>query len=230
MQSVVAEGPTGTDDRPVSLRSVERSLSGRYAAYAEEVDRLVRAGLAVMARSGTTNPRVSEIVSEARLSNQAFYRHFRSKEELLLAISDGELRQLVGYLENQMAKEAGVRGKVRRWVEGILAQAADPAAAYATRPVVLNGGLLRQAFPAESAASEARVKEPLRSALAQADRNGELDARRLQLDRHADAAYRLAMGTMESWLTRSQAVTSGEIRHVVRFVLAGMGLEGGDGS
>src|SRR5580704_10590609 len=87
-----------TDAAPLAVRSVERTLASKYSAYADEVDRLIRAGVAVMERAETANPRVSEIVEVAGLSNQAFYRHFRSKDELLLAILDGGQRRLVGYL------------------------------------------------------------------------------------------------------------------------------------
>src|SRR5438093_10793479 len=82
-----------------------RSLAERHDAYVEEVQRLVRAAMAVMCRRGTLDPRVSEIVAEAGLSNQAFYRHFRAKDELLLAVLDDGLRQLVTYLEHRMTKE-----------------------------------------------------------------------------------------------------------------------------
>src|SRR5436309_15299752 len=133
----------------VADRTVERALAPRHSVYAEEVRRLIDAGVAVMRDGQSTNPRVSEIVAQAGLSNQAFYRHFRSKDELLLAILDDGLRQLVGYLEHQMAKEHSGIGRVRTWVEGVLAQAANEEAAEATRPFVLNGLRLSHQFPEE---------------------------------------------------------------------------------
>src|SRR5688500_7848449 len=77
-----------TIGEPVVDRTVSRTLAGRYQAYADEVRRLVDAGYAVMRRTGGVDPRVGDIVREARLSNQAFYRHFRGKDELLLAVLD----------------------------------------------------------------------------------------------------------------------------------------------
>ena len=48
------------------------ALARREAAYAEEVRRLLDAGLAVMQRCGTTSrPRVADIVAEAGLSNSS---------------------------------------------------------------------------------------------------------------------------------------------------------------
>jgi len=147
VQNVVPARPQGS----LALRS----LAERHDAYVEEVERLVRAGLAVMRRRGTLDPRVSEIVAEANLSNQAFYRHFHGKDELLLAILDDGLGQLVDYLEHRMAKERTGIGKVRTWVEGVLAQAANAEAAEATRPFALNGLRLSHEFPEEVRRSEA---------------------------------------------------------------------------
>lgn len=93
-----------------------------------------------MQRDGTTSrPRVSDIVAEAGLSNEAFYRHFRSKEALVVAILEDGAQRLGSYLEHQMAKEHAPEAKVRRWVVGVLAQAGDDIAA-ATRAVLWNGG------------------------------------------------------------------------------------------
>ena len=64
-----------------------RTLTPRYETYTAEVRRLLDAGFEVMRRTGNVNPRVSEIVRDAGLSNQAFYRHFASKDELLVAFS-----------------------------------------------------------------------------------------------------------------------------------------------
>jgi len=171
MQSVVSETDPG--DRSLAARSAERAVAARYSAYLEEVQRLIRAGVAVMERTQSTNPRVSEIVREAGLSNQAFYRHFRSKDELLVAILDDGLRQLVGYLTHQMDKEPTGLGKVRRWVEGILAQATNPAAARATRGVILNSVRLAELFPDDSRRSEDVLRAPLREAIALAVERGE---------------------------------------------------------
>ena len=57
------------------------------------------------------------------LSNQAFYRHFQSKEELLLAVLDQGGRQLDAYLRKRMAAQADPVDKVRAWVRGFAAQA-----------------------------------------------------------------------------------------------------------
>lgn len=207
-------------DSPVAVRTVERALAARYSAYADEVRRLIDAGVAVMRHGNGTDPKVSEIVAQAGLSNQAFYRHFRSKDELLLAILDDGLRQLVDYLEHQMAKETSGLGQVRRWVEGILAQAVNPGAAEATRGVVVNTARLGQLFPEEFRRSEEVIRAPVRAAIERAVEQGELAS--ADAERDAEAAYRLAMGTMQSCLSNGQRPTKADVAHLVGFVVGGL--------
>jgi AcrR family transcriptional regulator len=207
-------------DSPVAVRTVERALAARYSAYADEVRRLIDAGVAVLRDGKGGEPRVSEIVTQAGLSNQAFYRHFRSKDELLLAILDDGLRQLVGYLEHQMSKETSGLAQVRRWVEGILAQAVNPGAAQATRGVVVNTARLGQLFPEEFRRSEEVIKTPVRAAIERAVEQGELAA--ADPGRDAEAAYRLAMGTMQSCLSNGRRPSKADVAHLVGFVVGGL--------
>jgi len=89
-----------------------------------DVRRLLEAALEVMRRCGTmSRPRVADIVEEAGLSNDAFYRYFPSKDALVQAILEDGADRLCSYLGHQMAKESTPAAKVRAWVEGVLAQA-----------------------------------------------------------------------------------------------------------
>ena len=119
-------------------RVVQRALSRRGEMYEEEVRRLLKAGLEVMVRCGTSaSPRVSDIVAAAGLSNDAFYRYFPSKGALVGSLLEDGTAQLCGYLEHQMAKETEPQGQIRRWVEGVLTQARGEVAAT-TRAVMWN--------------------------------------------------------------------------------------------
>lgn len=124
----------------VAERIAQRTLAPRGAEYVDEVRRLLDAGLVVMRRGGTEQrPRVADIVAEAELSNDAFYRHFPSKDALVTAILEDGAERLRGYLAHQMAKADTPAGQVRRWVDGVLAQA-DADLAATTRAVLWNGG------------------------------------------------------------------------------------------
>ena len=123
----------------VAGRIAAASLARRGLDYEGEVRRLLDAAFAVIERNGTTaRARVADIVAEAGLSNEAFYRHFASKDALVAAlIEDGALR-LASYVAHQMAKEPTPEGQVRRWVGGVLAQAGGTTAAT-TVAVLWNG-------------------------------------------------------------------------------------------
>jgi len=80
---------------PVEAALADRTLAPRRDAYAAEVRRLIDAAFAVMRETGDIDPPVRDIVKAAGLSNQAFYRHFTSKDALLLAVLADGHRQLV---------------------------------------------------------------------------------------------------------------------------------------
>ena len=79
-----------------------------------------------MERVSPDPPRVSDIVAEAGSSKKAFYRYFAGKDDLLLAVMERGVAIIVSYLEHQMAKEDRPEDKIARWIEGALAQVADP--------------------------------------------------------------------------------------------------------
>ncbi len=128
--------PPGED---VADRIARQTRDRRGPDYTDEVRRLIDAGREVMRRCGTgSRPRVADIVSESGLSNDGFYRHFASKDALVVAILDDGTERLLSYLAHQMAKEATAGDKVRCWVEGVLSQAADADGAATTLAVLWN--------------------------------------------------------------------------------------------
>jgi AcrR family transcriptional regulator len=126
--------------RDLAARIAEQTLAKRGAGYTNEVRRLLDAALEVIRQHGTTSrPRVADIVSAAGLSNEAFYRHFPSRDLLVAALLEDGTERLASYLRHQMGKESDPEGQVRRWVEGVLSQTRKEIAAT-TLAVVWNGG------------------------------------------------------------------------------------------
>jgi AcrR family transcriptional regulator len=135
------------------LALAERAVAARRDQYATEVRRLIDAAFEVLGRAGDIDPPVRDIVKTAGLSNQAFYRHFASKDALMLAVlADGQ-RQLVEYLSRRIADAGAPTAQLRAWIEGVMAQARNTDAADRTRPFAVNGPRLADRFPAELAAS-----------------------------------------------------------------------------
>ena len=157
-------------------------------------------------------PRVADIVAAAGLSNDGFYRHFASKDALVAAILDDGTERLQSYLAHQMAKEETAADKVRRWVEGVLSQAADEEIAATTLAVLWNAGNLGRAEDVPHTSTSVRLArllyEPF-AALGSTD--PELDA---ELVAHA------VVGRLEDLLWRHRQPTDAEIERLVEFCLA----------
>ncbi|MCW2547714.1 MAG: regulatory protein TetR [Mycobacterium sp.] len=203
--------------RPLVARAAARSLSGRMAAATQEVEQLVEATYRIVSRDGTVDPRVRDILLEAGLSTQAFYRHFRSKDDLLLVLLDDGRRRLADYLGHRMGKARNPEGKLRAWISGMLAQAADPEAAERTRPFLVGLPRLRETFPAEHAESEAVLIGLLVEVIAAGVESGTMAS--AAPERDALAIYQLTLGAMEAHLFARTTPTRAETTHVVDFAL-----------
>jgi AcrR family transcriptional regulator len=207
------------DDSAVGL-AVDRSIEKRRATAQSEIESLVSAALNVIRRTGRLEPTVSDILAEAGLSNQAFYRHFRSKHELLVAVLDRGIRGLATYLRGRMAHADSPMDAIREWIRGIAAQAGDPDGAQATRPFVLARGKLAESFPAEVARSATQIKAPLRAALERAVDSGE--APEADPERDSEALYLLMMGFVEARLLEGRIPQRDEVAHLETFILSGL--------
>jgi AcrR family transcriptional regulator len=193
----------------------DRAVDERRAAYADEVRRLIEAAYAVMRATGEIDPRVGDVVRTAGLSNQAFYRHFKSKDELLLAVlTDGQHR-LLATLQTRMARAEPGTPQVAAWIEGVMAQARNADAAENTRPFALNGARLADIFPADWSALRESVIAPLREAVGAAGGDP---------DRDADAIYHVTFGEMEDALKRRMHPSRDDVDHLIHFALRGAGI------
>ncbi|HUV11589.1 MAG TPA: TetR/AcrR family transcriptional regulator [Acidimicrobiia bacterium] len=207
MRNVILDEALDTPERTVA----SRTLRDRADAYEAEVRRLVDAAYVVMRRTGDLDPRVGDIVAEASLSNQTFYRHFRSKDELLLTVLEDGQRRLLATLDTRMARVEPGTPRVRAWVEGVLEQARNAAAAANTRPFALTGLRLADRFPVEWARSRDVLLTPLRAAIA--DAGGDRT-------RDAPAVYHLAMGTMQESLARRERPSDADVEHIAEAAVA----------
>jgi AcrR family transcriptional regulator len=191
----------------VAATIAQRRLAKRGADYTNEVRRLLDAGLDVMRRCGTTSrPRVADIVAAAGLSNDAFYRHFPSKEALVAAIIEDGSTRLEGYLSHRMAKAETPRDQVRTWVDGVMSQAADDDVAASTLAVMWNGAAV--STRPSTTAPLAKLLEAPYAALGSSD--PEADA---ALAAHA------VVGLLSDFLWSEVRPTRKQIDHIADFCL-----------
>ena len=211
MQNVVPALADGLAEG-IEAAIADRSVAERRAAYAAEARRLIDAAFVVMKRTGSIDPQVRAIVQEAGLSNQVFYRHFASKDALLLAVlADGQ-RQLVGYLNRRIASAEDPTEQVQRWISGVMAQARDRDAAEATRPFACNSARLADLFPDDLAASREEMLVSLAPAVHALGGT----------DEEAELVRDLALARMNDAIARRRVPSRAEVQRLVEFCLAGI--------
>jgi len=205
----------------LARRAVERTVADRQAEYAQEMRRIVEATYGLIERTGSLDPSLRDILADTGLSTQAFYRLFRSKDELLLVLLDDGRRRLVDYLAGRMAAVDLPTDKIRVWIEGVLAQASTPRAAERTRPFLANEDRLSELFPVEQRESVDLLVDLLVQPLTDA---GPPDAPPDASRRDAEAIYRLVFGLLHAHLIQRTRPTSDTVGHTVRFCMQGVGL------
>jgi AcrR family transcriptional regulator len=154
-------------DRPsaVAGQLARRSMVDRERVAADEVRRLLDAGLEVLATSPAA--RVGDIVRVSGLSNSAFYRYFASKDELIAAILRDGSERLTAYLEHQMAKVDEPVEQVEAWITGVLDQARNERLAAPTRALLVQSRRLGGGGQGETMAGAAdALRAPLLAPLA----------------------------------------------------------------
>ena len=214
------ENPPLDDEGDVAARIARRTLDRRAPDYTDEVRRLIDAGREVMRRCGTASrPRVADIVAEAGLSNDGFYRHFASKDALVAAILDDGTERLGSYLAHRMAKQATAADRGRGGVEGVLAQAADEESAATTLAVMWNAASLGRSLTEPHASTSARLAPLLREPFA------ELGSDDPDLD--AELAAHAVVGRLTDLLWGRRSPSRAETERLVRFCLAA--CRAGDG-
>jgi AcrR family transcriptional regulator len=195
--------------------AVERALDDRQREATEEVERILAAAVRVMERVAPEPPRVSDIVAEAGSSNKAFYRYFAGKDDVILAVMERGVAIVVSYLQHQMTKESTPPGQLRRWIEGALAQVADPHLISMSRAAAG-----QVSATANWRAADDEIMRPMRDLLTEpVAALGSNDIRR-----DADAVFHCTVTAMRRYLDSAQRPGPDDVDHLVRFCLRGLGV------
>jgi AcrR family transcriptional regulator len=196
----------------VAARIAAQTLAKKGPDYTDEVRNILDAAFAVIGRQGTrSRVRVADIVSAAGVSNDTFYRHFSSKDALIVALLEDGTERLASYISHQMQKKETPEDKVRSWVEAMLSQTSGRTAAI-TLAVLWNGISTGAGISAEnynaSVPLGALLHEPY---LALGNGTPELDA---SLAAHA------TLGKMSDHLWAGTRPDRDEIEHITAFCIA----------
>jgi AcrR family transcriptional regulator len=145
---------------------VERSIAGVRQRAESEVACLVDAGLTVLGRAGGAGLTVAAVLEESGLATRAFYRHFASKDELLLAVYERDAVASMERMRERLRAANGPRAALDEWIDETLSLGFDTRRADRTRTLAAEGAWLRHELPSEFAAIHDGLLTPLRDVLA----------------------------------------------------------------
>jgi AcrR family transcriptional regulator len=158
------------------------------------VELLLTAAEAVLARSGYEGLRVDDVLDEAGLSTRAFYRHFRGKSELFLALFDREAARAGDRLCRKVAAVGTPVEKVEVWVASTLALAYDARLARRTRVFLVERQVIASEFPDDVVRCVRMQLAPLEEAIEAGRLSGAFPAAKPERD--ALAIHHLCSGLM----------------------------------
>jgi AcrR family transcriptional regulator len=196
--------------------AVDRALAKQRDDATREVEAILDAALRVAERAAPAAPRVADIVAEAGTSNQAFYRYFAGKDDLMRAVLQRGIVRVHEYLQHQTAKESEPLKQIEAWIRGVLTQVTARKAAR--QSVAINLQIGRQAEDEQS-----RLPPLLRSLLLDPiTAAGSLDP-----TRDTDALGEAVFGTLQRHLRLGTAPSSADCDHLVQFCLRGLTIPRG---
>ena len=214
----------GSPAPTVSSRKVERTPGPRPSDQMDEVQRLLQAGQEEIRDRGSVEPRVVDIVRRAGLSNKAFYRHFRSKDELLLAILEDGIRNRVRAFDTRLAVADSALERVRLWIRGMLEQTTNPEFADLTRPLLVYQARLTETLGDQLWGHRDHLRAPLERALEAGLHNGELAG--IDPKRDAEILYSFISGWMHGRVIERKLPTEADARAVEEFAVRGLLRQG----
>jgi AcrR family transcriptional regulator len=90
-----------------------------------ERKQILNAALRVMRENGYAQAQVGDILAEAGLSTRAFYRHFESKDDLLLALYRENAEATARQLRERVAAAGSVTEQLGAWLDETLSLGYD---------------------------------------------------------------------------------------------------------
>jgi AcrR family transcriptional regulator len=205
----------------VEDRAVERAVRVAKERARDDVQVLVAAGRKLLHRDGAADMTIADVLTEAGLSTRAFYRHFASKSDLLLAIYDNEVDRYTPRLQRRLDAAATARAGLEAWIDELLAAGFEPRRGERTRAMFTWAIPLQQEFPVEFAAVRDALTGPLEAVLEAGRADGSFP--NAEPRRHAQFIRALTWQLVEERLSGA-AIDVAEARdEVLRFCLPALG-------
>jgi AcrR family transcriptional regulator len=198
------------------------NIAGARQRAETEMSCLVDAGLVVLGRAGGAGLTVAAVLEESGLATRAFYRHFASKDELLLAVYERDAVASMERMRERLHAAGSPRAALDVWIDETLSLGFDARRAERTRPLAAEGAWLRHELPAEFAAIHDGVLAPLREVLADGRARGAFPLAQPAVD--ARSIHAVAWALVEARLAgATRPGRRGARAQVLRFCLPALG-------
>jgi AcrR family transcriptional regulator len=202
--------------------SASDTVAGRVADRTVAPARaLVEAALTVLRRQGAAGLTVAEVLAEAGLSTRAFYRHFASKDELLLALFDADNEVVAARVEASINSASDPEAALDAWIDQQLALAYAPRRSKRTQVLSAEGRRLQHEFPDEFARIEAGVLAPLERVLEAGRADGSFP--HTEPARDARSIHAVTWALVEARLAGDETDLASARAHIRRFCLPALG-------
>jgi AcrR family transcriptional regulator len=142
----LSEASVEAGHRRLKERAVERGLRRRRDEAEATVEAAMEAGRTLIQRDGLLDFNMRELLALSGVSNRAFYRHFPTKEALVVALAGEVYDTLLETLAAAVAARDTPVAEFEAWVDAALMFARDPALASRGRVFVAYEPRLREEY------------------------------------------------------------------------------------
>ncbi|MGW1028555.1 TetR/AcrR family transcriptional regulator [Streptomyces sp. NPDC002577] len=187
-----------------------------------ERERIIKAAYRCLADSNGGSVSVGDILRDAALSTRAFYRHFDSKDDLLLAMFRRDSGRLLAELQGAVARAASPTDALRGWIEAVLRVTSD--AQRRRRVQILSSEGVKRAvgYAGERARSVAAQEAAIAQILYQGREDGSFPWS--EPDSDARAILAVINQAFDEQMSQSASVSAAEAAaRVVDFALRALG-------
>lgn len=149
-------------------------ISPGSALPSEERQALLVAALEVLRERGAHGLRVDDVLTRAGLGTRAFYRHFASKDQLILDVFAAAAQAEADRLRSQIREDQNALSAITAWIDGRLDLAFDAEVSSDLQYVSRQAQAVNVTSPERMAAVHAAILAPLIEHLARAAQTGEI--------------------------------------------------------
>jgi AcrR family transcriptional regulator len=215
----MADVPDAAFDR-ILERSTRSTVDRVKQAHLAEVTTLVEGANSAISRAGSLDPTLKDILAESGLSLAAFYKHFRSKDELMAVVVDDGTARFVKHISDKIASAGSAEGGLRALIDGALNQARNQRNAGATRPFVLSQWRLAERYPELVATTMASVLEQVAAVVAPLVPPARATPERIR--HYALCVYHVVYGRLQQHVANQTVPEPDETEDILDFCLAAL--------